>query len=109
MLKIFINQTPKPAKIGFLAMSNKIPSLLEQYLGLPEEASLTILTNTLGASSNWLVLRYLYSILQPGRGANTGASENEASPGVVFLSFMRDLAFWREGASRLVSFFLLLF
>ncbi|KAL6896297.1 hypothetical protein GGI43DRAFT_111847 [Trichoderma evansii] len=82
-------------------MSNKIPALLEQYLGLPEEASLTILTNTLGASSNWLVLRYLYSILQSGRGADAGVGEKEASPGVVFVSFMRDLAFWREGASRL--------
>jgi len=83
-------------------MSNKIPPLLEQYLGLPEEASLTILTNTLGASSNWLVLRYLYSILQSGRGADAGVGEKEAGAGVVFVSFMRDLAFWREGASRLV-------
>lgn len=30
--------------------------------------------------------------------------EKEADPGVVFVSFMRDLAFWREGASKLVSF-----
>ncbi|RFU75037.1 hypothetical protein TARUN_7202 [Trichoderma arundinaceum] len=79
-------------------MSSKIPPLLEPYLGLPEEASLIILTNVLGASSNWLVLRYLYSILQQGRGA--GADEREES-GVVLVSFMRDLAFWREGASRL--------
>ncbi|EHK43026.1 uncharacterized protein TrAtP1_001805 [Trichoderma atroviride] len=83
-------------------MSNKIPPLLEQHLALPREASLTILANTLGASSNWLVLRYLYSILlQPGRGADAGLGEAEAGPGVVFLSFMRDLAFWREGASRM--------
>lgn len=89
-------------------MSNKIPPLLEQHLALPREASLTILANTLGASSNWLVLRYLHSILlQPGRGADAGVGETEAGPGVVFLSFMRDLAFWREGASRLVCKFLL--
>ncbi|KAL7796497.1 hypothetical protein V8C37DRAFT_371911 [Trichoderma ceciliae] len=73
-------------------MSSKIPPLLEPYLGLPEEASLIILTNVLGASSNWLILRYLYSILQQGRGTDSG---------VVLVSFMRDLAFWREGASRL--------
>jgi elongator complex protein 6 len=84
-------------------MSNKIPPLLEQHLALPREASLTILANTLGASSNWLVLRYLYSILlQPGRGEHAGVGETDAGPGVVFLSFMRDLAFWREGASRMV-------
>lgn len=32
--------------------------------------------------------------------------ETDAGPGVVFLSFMRDLAFWREGASRMVRIFL---
>lgn len=82
-------------------MSSKIPPLLESHLGLPAEASLIVLTNMLGATSNWLVLRYLYSILQ-GRA---GVDEKEAGSGVVLVSFMRDLAFWREGASRLVSLF----
>jgi elongator complex protein 6 len=90
-------------------MSSRIPPLLEPYLGLPEEASLVILTNMLGASSNWLVLRYLYSILQSGRGVDAGVDEKEVDSGVILVSFMRDLAFWKEGASRLVSFFLFLF
>ncbi|KAM0259221.1 hypothetical protein ACHAQJ_003426 [Trichoderma viride] len=64
-------------------MSSKIPPLLEPCLGLPEEASLTILTNMLGASSNWLVLRYLYSILQSGQSAEASADEKEADSGVV--------------------------
>ncbi|KAK0764009.1 hypothetical protein N5P37_003404 [Trichoderma harzianum] len=79
-------------------MSSKVPALLEPYLGLPEEASLIVLTNVMGATTNWLVLRYIYSILQ-GRGA--GADDAETNSGVVLVSFMRDLAFWREGASRL--------
>ncbi|KAH6607393.1 hypothetical protein Trco_003706 [Trichoderma cornu-damae] len=80
-------------------MSSKVPPLLEPHLALPyeEEASLVILTSVLGASSNWLVLRYLYSILDQGY-----AEDDEAdAAGVVLVSFMRDLAFWREGASRL--------
>lgn len=80
-------------------MSSKVPALLEPYLGLPEEASLIVLTNVMGATTNWLVLRYLYSLLQ-GRGA--GVDDAETNSGVVLVSFMRDLAFWREGASRLV-------
>lgn len=77
-------------------MSSRIPPLLESYLSLPSEASLTLLTSILGASSNWLVLRYLYSHLR-------GPEGNE-DVGVVFVSFMRDGAFWREGCGKLVSF-----
>lgn len=80
-------------------MSSKVPALLEPYLGLPEEASLIVLTNVMGATTNWLVLRYLYSILQ---GRSAGADDAETNSGVVLVSFMRDLAFWKEGASRLV-------
>jgi elongator complex protein 6 len=75
---------------------SKIPPLLFPYLSLPPESSLILLTNILGASTNWLVLRYLYSFLIPS------VSDNEKT-NVVFVSFMRDLAFWREGGKRLVS------
>ncbi|PNP51154.1 hypothetical protein THARTR1_08216 [Trichoderma harzianum] len=61
-------------------MSSKVPALLEPYLGLSEEASLIVLTNVMGATTNWLVLRYLYSLLQ-GRGA--GVDDAETSSGVV--------------------------
>ena len=76
-------------------MSSRIPSLLEPYLALPSEASLTLLTSVLGASSNWLVLRCLYSYLR--------SSEGNEDVGVVLVSFMRDGAFWREGCGKLVS------
>ncbi|TAQ86158.1 hypothetical protein B7494_g5515 [Chlorociboria aeruginascens] len=46
-------------------MSSRIPPLLEPYLTLPPEASLILLTSVLGASSNWLVLRFLHSTLLP--------------------------------------------
>jgi elongator complex protein 6 len=53
-------------------MASRIPPLLEPYLAIPPEASLILLTSVLGASTNWLVLRYLYSALVPATGAGTG-------------------------------------
>ncbi|KAI9163367.1 hypothetical protein HJFPF1_04975 [Paramyrothecium foliicola] len=86
------------------AMSSRIPPLLEPYLALPTEAALILVTSVLGASSNWLVLRYLCSYLK-AKGQR-GAPEGEDGPvtedvGVVLVSFLRDAAFWREGAGKL--------
>lgn len=80
-------------------MSSRIPTLLEPHLGLPEEASLIVLTSVLGATSNWLVLRYLYSYLR----RETRLDEPEPDTGVVMVSFLRDGAFWRDEARRMVS------
>lgn len=85
-------------------MGSRIPPLLEPYLGLPPEASLIVLTSVLGASTNWLVQRYLCSCLGgPGRKDdidNVGADGSDVVC-VVLVSFMRDYAFWKEGAGRL--------
>src|SRR6266536_2515722 len=80
-------------------MSSRIPPLLEPYLALPPEASLILLTSVLGASSNWLILRFLHSALN-GSGAAPGDGTK-----VLLVSFMRDLAFWKENGRRLVGFF----
>ncbi|KAF4907209.1 hypothetical protein CGCVW01_v012618 [Colletotrichum viniferum] len=45
-------------------MATRIPHLLEPYLALPPECAQILLTSVLGASTNWLVLRYLYSYLR---------------------------------------------
>lgn len=79
-------------------MATRIPPLLEPYLALPPEAALILLTSVLGASSNWLVLRHLYSYLRGGAG-----DESSSDTGVVLVSFLRDGSFWRDGASRMVS------
>lgn len=89
-----------------IQMSSRIPPLLEPYLGLPEEASLIVLTSVLGASTNWLVLRYLYSFLSRGRQQQEGGSDEGSQghdTGLVLVSFLRDGAFWHDGAGRLVS------
>jgi elongator complex protein 6 len=77
-------------------MASKIPPLLEPYLALPSEASLILLTSVLGASTNWLLLRFLHSAL---------AIPEDEDTKVVFVSFMRDLAFWKDVAKRLVNIF----
>jgi elongator complex protein 6 len=90
-------------------MSLRIPPLLESYLALPPETSLLVLSGILGASTNWLVLRYLHSLLRPSTGPATAARSPEeiadaANPGpvsVLLVSFLRDFAFWKDGASRL--------
>lgn len=95
-------------------MASQIPPLLESYLSLPPETSQIVLTGILGASTNWLVLRSLYSLLKPAAGnrtpqqqqrdvdpAGTGGREEEDVK-VLLVSFMRDYAFWKDGAGRLV-------
>ncbi|KAI9904057.1 hypothetical protein N3K66_000586 [Trichothecium roseum] len=88
-------------------MSSKIPPLLEPYLALPPEAALVLVTNVLGASSNWLVLRFLYSYLRglaapaPAPSGFDGGGTRENDVGVVLVSFMRDGRFWRDGAGRM--------
>ncbi|GJN67316.1 hypothetical protein VFPFJ_00513 [Purpureocillium lilacinum] len=83
---------------------SKVPPLLEPYLGLPPEAALVVLTSVLGASTNWLVQRFLYSLLrhrQRGSDVDAEGLGEGHDVGVVLVSFMRDGAFWRDGASRL--------
>ncbi|KAF3768479.1 hypothetical protein M406DRAFT_344661 [Cryphonectria parasitica EP155] len=77
-------------------MSSQIPPLLESHLALPPRHSQVLVTSMLGASSNWLVLRYLTT----GRDEEEGASGQDEVK-VVLVSFMRDYGFWRDGAARL--------
>ena len=87
-------------------MSSRIPPLLEPYLALPTEAALLLVTSVLGASSNWLVLRYLCSYLKTAGSRDSVPSEDGPASndvGVVLVSFLRDGAFWRDGSARLVS------
>ncbi|KAK9443061.1 putative protein family UPF0405 [Metarhizium brunneum] len=77
--------------------STKIPPLLEPYLNLPPEAALVVLTSVLGASANWLVLRWVYGLLRNGQQAGEAAD----TTAVVLCSFLRDGAFWREGAAKM--------
>ncbi|KAM0718303.1 hypothetical protein Q7P37_006635 [Cladosporium fusiforme] len=69
---------------------NRTPSTLEPYLALPPEHSLVLLTNTLGCSANWLTSRI----------AASGLSDASTNISVVLVSWMRDLAFWKDELRR---------
>ena len=84
--------------------TKRIPLPLSPYLRLPPEASLTLVTSTVNTITNWVLLRYLYAIL--GDHSRAGSSRlngtNHGNVGVVLVSWMRDLAFWRTEARKAV-------
>ncbi|KAI1212846.1 uncharacterized protein F4807DRAFT_352853 [Annulohypoxylon truncatum] len=86
-------------------MASRIPPLLDTYLRLPPETSLFLFSGVLGSTTNWLVLRYLYSLLSipsvsvAGQGGLDVGKIDGAS--VVLVSFLRDYAFWKDGAGKL--------
>ncbi|KAI1803652.1 hypothetical protein F4811DRAFT_320741 [Daldinia bambusicola] len=65
-------------------MASRIPPLLDTYLHLPPETSLVLLSGVLGSNSEISI---------------DSSGIEEAS--VVFVSFLRDYAFWKEGAGKL--------
>ncbi|SPO03782.1 uncharacterized protein DNG_06465 [Cephalotrichum gorgonifer] len=89
-------------------MSSRTPHLIAPYLPLPP-STLTLLTSVLGATTNWLLLRYLVHHLAPRIAGDDGeephgregGEDGEGDTAVVLVSFMRDYAFWKEGAARL--------
>lgn len=84
-----------------------LPPLLTSYLSDQRESSLTLVSSILGATSNWLVLRYLYAALGTSSSSNISIGTDELSNGakrkVVLVSFLRGWEFWRAEAKRLVS------
>ncbi|KAI1658816.1 hypothetical protein F4813DRAFT_354778 [Daldinia decipiens] len=89
-------------------MASRIPPLLDTYLHLPPETSLVLLSGVLGSSTNWLVLRYLYCLLStPSNSIAREENKEDADSSsiehtsIVFVSFLRDYTFWKEGAGKL--------
>jgi elongator complex protein 6 len=94
-----------------------LPYTLIPYVSSPPpDESLTLITAVLGATSNWLILRFLYTALvdhDRRRGGGQVSSNDEfadsqntttarANWKVVLVSFLRDLGFWKTEAKRLV-------
>jgi elongator complex protein 6 len=74
--------------------SSRIPPLLQPCVRLPKNDSLLLVTSTLGASANWLVVRFLYDALKDG-----GAPGDEGA-NVVLVSWMREYSFWKQEARK---------
>lgn len=101
-------------------MASRIPPTLIPYIAIPPQGSLELVTSVLGASANWVILRYLFAALNNARdksGPRTAryAASDEAqmsqiapyetdgtSVAVVLVSWMRDLEFWKSEARRAV-------
>lgn len=85
-----------------MALNRSLPALLSPYL-FPPEFSLCLITSVLGASSNWLVERWVVAGLasQSDRlrsGSEAGGQEERGA--VVLVSFMREWEAWRDGVRR---------
>lgn len=76
--------------------SSRIPPLLQPYIQLPPEDSLLLLTSTLGASANWLLLRFLCDAL------STVATQDGGEEGrnIVLVSWMRQYDFWKQESRK---------
>ena len=85
------NTSSKPGAHSTMSTRNRIPAAIEPLLRLPPEASLTILTGTLGCSPAWLTSRFVGSAL---------SDRNDRTFSVVFVSWMRDLTFWKSEVRR---------
>ena len=90
-----------------MALQPPIPPLLSSNLSNLPYTSLILLTATLGATTNWLVVRFICTALK-SRGDGTGrdiASTQEKFNGqrVVLVSWLRDGTWWRESGRKLVS------
>lgn len=99
-----------------MAPSLRIPQHLQPYVCSRQKHDLTLLTGILGASTNWLLIRYLCSALERSRGSKSrplserdvenvektdlAADEDTA---VVLVSWMRDFEFWRAETRRSVA------
>ncbi|KAF2823300.1 hypothetical protein CC86DRAFT_447718 [Ophiobolus disseminans] len=73
--------------------STRIPPLLQPYVHLPRNDSLLLLTSTLGATANWLLIRVLCDALNNPEDGGDGHN-------VVLVSWMREYEFWRQEARK---------
>ncbi|KAJ5334861.1 hypothetical protein N7452_007264 [Penicillium brevicompactum] len=80
-----------------------LPPLLAPYVSSLPDSSLTLVSSILGATSNWLVLRFLHAALSSQSASTFGAdeSQNGIKKKVVLVSFMRSYEFWKTEAKRL--------
>ncbi|CAL5866464.1 uncharacterized protein PFLUO_LOCUS672 [Penicillium psychrofluorescens] len=82
-----------------------LPPLLAPYLSSLPHTSLTLVSSILGATSNWLVLRFLHAALSTSSNQHAASEledvRTDEKRKVVFVSFMRSFEFWKSEAKRL--------
>lgn len=94
--------------VNLAVMPTPTATLIAPYTRPPPKHTLSLITSVLGATSNWLVLRFLCDALGQGEryddedlGSSSGQGGRQRS--VVLVSFMRGWDFWKTEARRIVS------
>lgn len=82
-----------------MSTRKSVPPILQQYVRLPPEASLTTVSHILGCSANWLTACFLASALADGDNAPQSEVKDEGVA-VVLISWLRDLPFWKQELKR---------
>lgn len=77
--------------------STRIPPLLQSCVHVPRDDSLVLVTSTLGASANWLLVRFLCDALS---AANASDGSGDDGHNVVLVSWMREFEFWKQEARK---------
>lgn len=79
-----------------MSAEKALPPPLSQYLRLPPELSFSVVTGVLGASTNWLVERFVIAALatrsRTEEDESDARSKNETT--VLLVSWMRDRDTW---------------
>jgi hypothetical protein len=86
-------------------MPSPIPPTLSPFVKPPAPGSLTLITSVLDATSNWLLLRYIYAALRPEKlhEHNGETPENkEEELKVILVSFLRPFELWKEMGKKIV-------
>ncbi|OJJ43462.1 hypothetical protein ASPZODRAFT_136337 [Penicilliopsis zonata CBS 506.65] len=78
-----------------------LPPLLKPYISSPSPSSLTVISSVLGATGNWLVLRFIYATLATAPYLHDASIPRNEKRKVVLVSFLRGWDFWRGEAKRL--------
>lgn len=89
---------------------SNIPEAVAKTLQTPYWGVLTLATYVLGASNNWLLLRYLKACFDEKNAVRLQDADGDATTTrrdvppadilVVFVSWMRDFDFWRAEARK---------
>ncbi|KAI8937999.1 hypothetical protein NX059_005673 [Plenodomus lindquistii] len=81
--------------------STRIPPLLQSCVHLPRDDALVLVTSTLGATVNWLLVRHVCDALNASNASTAadGGPEDEGH-NVVLVSWMREYEFWKHEARK---------
>jgi elongator complex protein 6 len=86
-------------------MPSPIPPTLSPFVKPPAPGSLAVITSVLNATSNWLLLRYIYAALRPEKHDGQDGEDPEKTKEelkVILISFLRPFEIWKEMAKKIV-------